>query len=79
MHSEGLAKFSVHYMFFGTSKIFFGHMSLGKYQISLFPHPCFRWSRLTFSNLYFICDPEDFSLSEGNNADSSEIQPLVLV
>ena len=48
-HILGLAKFFVHYLFFGqigTSKTFFGHryltaiyLSLAKYHILLFPHP----------------------------------------
>ena len=41
MHSGGLAKFFVHYLFFGTSKSFFGQEPYGNllYQILLFPNP----------------------------------------
>ena len=46
-HIKGLAKFYVHYLFFGqigTSKTFFGqvsylYLSVSKYRILLFPNP----------------------------------------
>ena len=58
-HSQGLTKFFVHHLFYGTGQVKLSldkyfmamYLSLGKYQLLLYPHPCLVPDRILESNM----------------------------